>query len=341
MKGAAIALATLVPLLVFFLAADPFKTLWSHESFYPDPQHNPLRVGLNKGYVTVENFKTQVRKGHTYNAFIFGSSISIYYDAHEWARLLNADSTSVSPYHFDSSNESIQEMADKVEYLDRTGHRIDYALVILDPIIMSLDPDPDSPARIPHPHISGSILDRLRFDYLFFRASTNADFLKSYLPSHLLGRPLDNGRNPVFEPQPIVYDATVNQESLPLWDSIISTSPELFYARHPLLPSPPSVSESPAILTQEKREALEKIAAIFRHHGTNYKVIVGPNRRKISLSGSDLRRLQSVFGTDKVYDFSRDMAPELEADTLLYDNTHYRPVFALRLMQAAYLPAAR
>lgn len=337
LKAALLFSVVLVPFLLFFIVADPFKIVRGYDEFYPDPESNPVRTGLDKGYVTVENFESNVRKGRRYNAFIFGSSISIYYDAREWARLLDADSAAVSPYHFDSSNESLQEMADKVEYLDRNGHSIDYALIVLDPIIMTNEPDASSPAMAPHPHLSGSMFDRMRFGYLFFRASTNADFLKSYIPSMIYGKPLDNGRNPIFEPQPIVYDASVNQESIPLWDAEISATPKEFYESHRLLPPPENVTESPVVLTPEKMAAIERIAAIFRRQGTDYRIIVGPNRRKVCLSVRDRWKLEEAFGADHVCDFSRSMAVELEEDTLLYDNTHYRPVFSLRLMRKAYL----
>lgn len=336
LKVGIFALSALLPLLCFYIVADPFEVLRHYETLYPNPELNPARVGKNKGFVTIENFEERIKGGRTYNAFIFGASISIYYDAAEWASLLGANDSNICPYHFDSSDETTEEMLHKVEYLDKNGHRIEYALVILDPILLGTNRDAMGPSTVEHPHVSDNPFSLLQFHYIFFRASTNADFLKSYLPSMICNEAIDNSRNLVMEPQPIAYDSITNQESLPLWDSLISTDAEDFYAYHPLLPSPDEISISPQQLTSEKIADFERIAAIFHRHDTSYEIIVGPNRRKVALSPSDLNELQRIFGAMHIHDFSRSMADALATDSLLYDNTHYRPVFASQLMQKVY-----
>lgn len=46
--------------------------------------------------------------------------------------------------------------------------------------------------------------------------------------------------------------------------------------------------------------------------------------------------MQKIFGVDAVHDFSSTLVKALAEDTLLYDRTHYRPVFATRLMRMTY-----
>lgn len=318
----------------WYLWEDPYKVVRHYECYLPDPRHTPVRVGINKGMVTITNYLDRIGEGRHYNAFIFGSSVSCLYDADSWAHL--ADTTGrARPYHFDSSGETLLSLADKVEYLHHRGQPIDYALVVLDPIIMAND-KASGPALVNPPQLHKSLWEWLDYHYTFFRAATNADFFKSWLPYKLTGRAYANGRNLVFEPQPIVYDSLTNQETIPQWDSLIVNAPEEFYAQYPLLPSPSSLTESPVVITAPKADALRRVAQVFHDRHTDYHIIIGPNRMKETLNQHDLRLMKQIFSPERVHDYSASMAAELECDTLLYDNVHYRRPFALCLMRLAY-----
>lgn len=123
---------------------------------------------------------------------------------------------------------------------------------------------------------------------------------------------------------------------MPEWDSVISRNPLEFYSTYPLLAPPDTVRESAPVLTPEKTLLLEQISRVFASRHTDYQIIVSPNRRKVTLNRADLRTLNRVFGATRVHDYSKTLAGVLEEDTLLYDNTHYRPVFAKRLMDLTY-----
>lgn len=334
LRSVAVVLPVVAVAVWWYVSADPYKVLRRYDTYLPDPCRCPIRVGINKGLITVTNYHERLAEGHSYNAFIFGSSVSCYYDAELWASL--ADSTGrASAYHFDSSGETLQAMADKVEYLDRLNQDLDYALVVLDPIVMGAD-DNDGPATVAPPQMHRSLMERIRYHYMYFRAAVNADFFKSWIPYRLTGCALDNGRNRVFEPQPIVYDPMTNQESVPQWDSLIAVDHDKFYSVYPLAPSPDKVTESAPLLDCSRAEALRRVAGVFARRGTDYQIIIGPNRRKIALNKDDLARLRQIFAPSRIHDFSCSMAGALECDTLLYDNTHYRPSFSTRLMRCVY-----
>ena len=331
----------------WYVWADPFKVIRHYDCYYPDPAKNPARIGMNKGMVTFTNFEDRIKEGKKYDSFIFGSSISCYYDASAWAGLIEdslrrtgtVENTgyplSVSPYHFDSSGESLMSMAKKVKYLDDNSIAIHHALIVLDPIIMASDLS-DSPAYVDPPQLHKSIFETVAYHYTFFRAATNADFFKSYLPRMVWDRPVENGHHLIFERQPIKYDPVTNQESIPLWDSIIHADSRQFYARYPLNTSPSEYKESSPVLTGKREKALELISEIFYRHATDYKIIIGPNRAKITLNVVDLNKMQTIFDPKRIYDFSTSLAYMLEADSLLYDNTHYRPPMADLMMQRTY-----
>ncbi len=366
-------LCAALPCVALYLWLDPFKVVRQYGDYMENPDEVALRVGMNKGVVTLKAYESAFEGAGGFdglrepNAFIFGSSISCYYDAREWAGMLQRSrgAEAVWPFHFDSASESPMSMARKVEYLHDGGAPLDYALVILDPIIMA-NPDQDSPFAIDPPELHHEAFYPLHFHYTFFRGAMNFDFMKSFIAGHLTGEAKNFGHNPIFEEQPIVYDKLTNQETLPLWDSLIRTDPEGFYAEHPLLPPADSVTAGKALLAPlirgasqgsgasqdggllfdgdsgnsallERTEAFERIAQIFREHATDYEVIVSPNRRGVGLAAADLATLQAIFGKDRVHDFSYSEAPQLRQDTLLYDNTHYRPPFASRLLRRVYL----
>jgi hypothetical protein len=336
LKSLLMTLPVVIPAVAFYLWVDPFMTVSRDADYFPDPDRNPARIGVNKGMATLRTYERRRAEGRRYNAFIFGSSISCTYDVREWRRLLGGDEgADVRPFHFDSSSETLTQMAEKVEYLDSKGDTIRYALIILDPIVMGGESS-DAPYAVDPLELHPNPLYFLKFHYTFLRASTNADFFKSWLPAKIYGKPFDNGRNHVFNPQPIVYDPATNQESLSAWDSLITDSPVDFYRRYPLVESPPTATESRPLLVGERGEALKRIAEIFRAQHTDCRIIIGPNRRKVTLSRGDREWLYTVFGAGRVHDFSLILCRELERDTLLYDNTHYRPVFATRMMRLVY-----
>ena len=341
LRTAAIVLPVIAVAVAAYVAADPYMVLHSDADYFPDPATHPARISVNKGMVTLNTYRRQTALGHRYDAFIFGSSISCYYDAVTWAgHLQAADGCRPEPFHFDSSGESLFSMAAKVKWLDASGAPVRHALIVLDPIIMTAGVS-HQPYAIDPPELHSGVGHILRWHYTFFRSAVNADFLKSWLPWRLSGLVLNNGHNRLFEPQPIAYDPLRNQETIPLWDSVISVSPQQFYDSYPLTPSPQHTSVSPAVIDGPKHEALADIADILSRHHTDVHVVISPNRRKVTLHPSDLAVLRRLFGTARVHDLTSSMAHRLETDTLLYDDTHYRPVFAAEIMDSIYGAARR
>lgn len=338
LRASLAAISVVSPCIAFYVWLDPFKVIWHYDEYFVSPDEAPCRIGLNKGVVTVNTYLNNLAAGaEPYNSFIFGSSISCYYDAGEWSRLLAGRSdTEIHPFHFDSSSETPVSMARKIEYLYHTGAPLDHALLVLDPIVMGTE-EKNSPFSIDPVEIMDDAPYFLKFHYIFFRGAMNADFLKSLIAAKLTGTPANIGHNPIYEIQPIIYNKSCNQETLPDWDSAIRQDPKTFYSRYPLLPPACEVVEGRNTVTEEKAQAFKRIAAIFRECGTDFEVIVSPNRRGVALSEHDRNRLVDIFGTGRVHDFSASYAGYLRCDTMLYDNTHYRPPFALMLMRDVYL----
>lgn len=330
---AAMAAPVLALFMAFYLIADPFNALRQPSTLFPAASGGSPTVGANKGAITISNFNKQLATGKTYNSFIFGSSISCCYDAREWAGLLD-DADSASPYHFDSSGESIESMAAKVAF--RPPRHPDAPRPHCPRPGGSTKPTRQQSVQHRPSAAASGPLHWIRFHYTFFRAATNADFLKSYIPGLMLDSAVNNGRNPIFEVQPISYDPETNQETLPLWDSLIASQPEQFYSSHPLPPPATAPSEAPQAIDGPRLELLKQIAATFKTHGTDCKVIISPNRQKKFLNRADLKALGNLFGASQVHDFSLSESRLTETDSLFYDPIHYRPQLASHLLRLTY-----
>lgn len=334
-KAVAMTLPVIIPALLYYCIADPFKTVKNYDIYFEDPNVVPVRLGVNKGMVSVRNLSTQRAKGMQYNAFIFGSSISCYYDAAEWATYLGDDAL---PYHFDSSSESLMSMADKICYLDRNGIDIRYALLVLDSRIISVEDYQQVPYINPPDLYCGIkyLSQWIHWHYVFFTAATNVDYLKTWIPWKMTGEKRVYGNNTIFDEQPIEYDAITNQEEMPQWDSLIVRHPEQFYSAYPLIQSPDRASARPITIDSQRIEALQTIASIFAKQHTDYQIIISPNRFKQYLNPIDYETLSGIFTPTRIHDYSLELVTDLECDTLLYDNAHYRPIYASRLMKKCY-----
>lgn len=333
LKACAVAVVPLIPLVIVYAVFDPFKALRHYDNYFmPD---RPARIHVNKGLASVSTIMSRM-DSMRYDSFIFGSSISCYYTTDDWRRYLPAGS---SPVHFDSSSEGTQSMRRKLEFLDRQGIRIANALIVLDPLIMEMPNDDDGFLCMDPPAIAGP-LQYPRWHYTMFATFLSGDFLRSYIPYLLTGTPRTYGRNPIFEPQPIVYDPYVNEESIPSWDDSITNNQAEFYTRHRLIPPRERTPRctTPGRIDPEREADFRRIMEILRRHGSSVKVIVGANIHKDTLSRADRDRLTAIFGKENVADLSAPMMPMADADSNFYDNTHYRAPAAAEMMRRAYAP---
>lgn len=340
LRALLMAVSVVLPFAVWYVCSDPFKVLYRYDEYYGKPELDSMWVGINKGMVTVNNYLDRVNSDSVSqpNAFIFGSSLSCYYNVDEWRKLL-ADSDSsragIYPFHFDSSAESPMSMARKLRYLDSNSAPIDYALIVLDPVVLGMD-DGKSPFAIDPVEIRPGVKHFLKYHYTFFRGATNADFLKSWAYSCITGHPDNIGHNIIYTAQPIENDRFTNQERMPLWDSVISVNPAEFYARYPLIPPPSGVTIGSPVITGKKADSFRTVAEILKEKHSDYQVIISPNRRGIALSPADRALLSDIFGAERVHDFSSSHVHYLEADTMLYDDIHYRAPLATMLLHETY-----
>lgn len=315
-------------LVLIYLWLDPFRVVKDYENYFAD---NDFYV--NKEMVSVNTYLQNEASGRLCKSFIFGSSVSCYYPIADWLQYVQPDSVAM---HFDSSSETIWSMARKVDWLaSRTDIR--HALIILDAHILA-NTEENTISTIPDPRLSDKPFSWARFHYKFFTSFADLNFLISYLPYLATGEKKQYGRSPIFETQNIVYDKSINEESIPDWDAEITCHPQTFAAKHvtPLKDSiKPTVQRR--LLVGSKLDAIESIANTLHKKNTDVMVIISPNRKGIVLNPIDETILVNLFGKDNVANLSQSMLAQATAsDTLYYDDIHYRAPLARQYMKQAY-----
>lgn len=319
----------LIVMLLVYLILDPFKIVQQHDSFY-EP-YGSAEVGVNKDYMSTSNFDRNYEK-YSYDSFIFGNSRSIFYDAAEWAKYLPASS---SPYHFDASGETLYGIYKKIQYIDGKGLELNNVLLVLDHTTLMQDK-----ARTEHLFAISPQLENysnfLEFHTAGFRAFYSKNFLRAYIEYNITGevKPYMT-EGALLMNSPMKYDSKTNEVRFLNEEEIDGGSyytPEqmaVFYERN-------KVEEtSPATIGKTQKEMLEEIAAIFKKHNTNCKVIINPLYDQKRFSPEDLNYLKRKFGKDQVFDFSgkNDITEDYRN---YYEESHYRPKVGRLLLSRIY-----
>lgn len=93
---------------------------------------------------------------------------------------------------------------------------------------------------------------------------------------------------------------------------------------------------APIAIDQNRFHLLNDIKKIFDANKPEFKIIIGPNRKNIYLNPQDRTSLKLIFDEKRIYDYSYSHIEDLAVDTLLYDKTHYRLIYAKYLMMLTY-----
>jgi len=94
-------------------------------------------------------------------------------------------------------------------------------------------------------------------------------------------------------------------------------------------------SFSPIVILDRQKQMLQEINDIFRKHQTDFKIIINPIYDQKKLNESDFAYLCSLFGKERVFDFSgiNDITNDFHN---YYEASHYRPHVARRILDSIY-----
>lgn len=325
--GAPLALCCIIYLLV-----DPFHVIRENTLIteIEDTDYETPHVTFNKGFMSLLALERRTIEGDTPDSFIFGASISCYYEVEYWQQLIKSV---IMPQHFDSANEGAISLRRKIEYLKNNGYNINNALIVLSPSTVENALCGNGIWSQDHPRIAGW-WTWPQWHYNFFKTFYDYRFLSGYLPVVSNADDKQFSKVRVFEPQPMIYDSYRNEESLPAWDQEIRLRPEVFYSyREFPTRRIPHCSKECRIDASRQSEYI-RIAQLLR--GTDYHVIVSPTIKCDTLSMRDRELLKSIFGRERFHDFSSSMAQVALSDSNWYDPVHYRAPVARSIMDKVY-----
>lgn len=301
------------PILLFialYAIADPFHIV---NPITKDTNgSDSVIVGNNAGFTSIETYLLYNDQCH-YDSFILGSSMSQNFKASYWKPYL--DSTA-SILHFDASSETLTGIINKMRFLNNHGSKIKNALIVIEAKMLDRkQPNEKDILFVQHPATTNAI-DWFNVHSLFLTAFRDIDQVKYALfPSRYKNEMQQEGMISALAPDRIGY---LNEMYYGEIDSIIATCPNKFFTQERLAQRKRAKlpSASGPDIDSAMEEQLKTIKKILDENHTNYIVIVPPRSTFPHLNNQDLWVMKSIFGEDKVHDFSRD--PVLTGDERFY-----------------------
>ena len=324
-----LAILPAVLFIAFYAIVDPFNVV--HPITTDAKGQDSVIVGNNAGFTSIETYLLYNDLYH-YDSFILGSSMSQNFKASYWKPYLN-DSASI--LHFDASSESLTGIINKMKFLNDHGTTIKNALIVIEVKMLGRRPNENDILYVQHPATTGP-WNWLKAHSLFFNAFRDFKQVKyALMPSRYEKELQNEGIITGVAPNRIGY---LNEMYYAEFDSIIAVNPDEYYTPERLKrikrENLPSVDQ-PAI-DEAVEEQLKTIKEILDSNHTNYIIIVPPRNSNPQLTWHDLWIMKSIFGQDKVHDFSSH--PELvNNDRVYYDYAaHLISAKCKMLLDSAY-----
>lgn len=322
-----------IPFFIFlgwYIVLDPFEVIWHYDDYF---KNRGTRLSLNHGYVAVSNFENHYDQ-YRWDSFIFGNSRSRYWEIKDWEEVLPANSRG---YHFDASGETLEGLLRKFQWLEKKNITIKNVLICMDTDILSNVNSSDERTHIfmIPPQLVGY---RNFFDFQMsnFKVFCNFEFLRNcfvmwFTPDFKIDI-ADLVTGEIFD-----YDYSRNQVSLTPTERKISKgeyyTDELVNRLFVNNQYPDSIY--PVTIDSVQREMLGEIASIVKRNNTDCRIVINPRYNQIKMHPKDVMELKSLFGTNKVYDYSgvNNITNDYHN---YYEYSHYRSFIAKKIMHTIY-----
>jgi hypothetical protein len=269
-----------------------------------------------------------------YDAFILGSSRSKAFHTDAWRRYLPPGAR---PFHMGVNDETVYGISRKVQFLDRAGFPLHYALVLLDARILGRFKNPEPHVFREHPLVSGEA--PAAFYQRFFLAFLDPRFLRAYTQWRARGT-APPGSEAYLWTEDFGYVAETADHHYTSFENELAADEDAYYERRSrVLRRGDPVTARP-VITPESRRLLGDMAAVLLRHRAQARVIVTPNFDRASLNPEDRDALRTLFGRARVWDFSG--TNEMTSDVRnYYEERHFRPHVAKAILASVYGAANR
>lgn len=315
------------PIVVFlfviagYFIFDPFKVLYPYDTY--------THTHSDRDYYSIEMLNKNYPK-YKYDSFIFGSSRTLAFRASSWKNHLPKETNA---YMLDGFGDNIYGIYHKIKYLDSLNIEIKNALIILDvdETFIRDYPRDDFFFYLKHPAIDGS--SWFKFYETHFLAYLNPNVIASYYANRLLGLKnkfiyeyIGNIRASV--------DPVTNELRRDDLEELIKTNNH-YYDNKIFYDRADTVIYRDKQINDKQKEWLLAIKTIFDKDNTDYKVIIGPMYTQSKFSDADLELLDTIFGKNRVYDFS-GVNEFTKYKQNYYETSHYRPLVGDSIMNYIY-----
>ena len=305
-------------ILLVFVIWDPFHLLW--------PVDSPLVKGALMNDRLFQTRWLLERRGR-YDAFIAGSSRSKAFRTTAWATYLPADA---HPFHLGVNDESLFGMAGKLAFIEREGYALRHVLLIVDRRILERAANPAPHIFREHPAVSGEAPGAYYKRY--FVAFLDPRFLYAYGVWRTTGRSVDRTRMWVED---FEYLRDTGDHIYTAMESERTSDPRGYYERRAAIFQRPAARQGEPVVGLEAQRLLREIAALLRRQRSELRVVVTPNFDQVPLAGEDLIALQTIFGADRVWDFSG--VNKFTSDIHnYYEERHFIPSVANEILATIY-----
>lgn len=322
-KSLLIALPFLL-LVGYYVAADPFMVLHS----YTDYDHS--RVYQSEGTISWLKYK-RFRALRHYDSFVMGTSTTMSFQTTYWSKYIQG-----SPFRMFGNNETIGDIALKLEALDRQeGQKIKNILIVLEANSLA-KPQPQS--GIMHavpPEVSGQ--SECVFQAMFLQSFFTPKFLFPYL-QYQFTHQYTHKMKGVIEPT-LPTRATYTNDAVIDADNQIKATGEKYWTDGPGKPLKEhtyTVRTAPQYIYSQQRECLQRIYEICRRHQTKFKIIISPRLDKVLTNPSDVKILEEIFGKEHVFNFASRPYLAWSDYHNFYDDTHFSIALGCRILDIIY-----
>lgn len=293
-----VVLLLLVPLLLLaavYIVTDPYKTLRPFSLTYFD--------STNRDYLSSELFLMNYPE-QKYDSFIFGSSRGCGINTYHWLKYLPEGS---KQFLFQAWSETITGIDQKVSYIDEHHVDLNNAIVLIDiPGSFSKSQLSTKALSIKDPrfsHQSQWIHQSILFFDFLQKPSQWVRAVKGYIhpqtPYVGFDVVTNDWKNNNRERN---LDCIPERDSLGNLNSNAKTALFKDYVNNPNAVIPTSKD----LIDESLLSVLKHINEVFLRHKTDYRIIITPGYcyKYPAISSRDLSILKSVFGENRVYDFS-------------------------------------
>lgn len=283
-----------LPLFLFFVlyvVVDPFKVIMPYKEYLSE------YVMLHRGFVSTKVYLSNI-EDQGYDSFIFGSSRSCSHTSKKWEEFLPEKNV---PFSYGSWNEPIEGIYKKLKLINDIGRPIKNAFIVIDGDRTFVDGGSNTVAK-DHFLVSGK--SWFSFHWYYFTQYLDLKMIVASIDYSLFKT--RRGYMDNFVGMKTGDIDPVNNDWLPKSEEKIVKDSVGYYKKclHKFYKRPEKQTFYKKNIGTTDKEYLIKIKGLFEKHNTDYHAVIAPLYDQKKLHFDDKACLDSVFGSERVHDYS-------------------------------------